>query len=172
VEVPKFPKLGLSWRYRPITLCENLWLKWGLKQSCSPHRELSNGMSHATCTQRIQGDSWLLMVRSQIDNLTFGHNLCFKYPNGSCKRILDIYVSKKFQWYNKLFNPMSFDPCNCPLKIWVSIRTPIPKVGIHLGVWGFIPSHSLAFPGTWYVILRLTIGSHLCKPLLWSRAQG
>ncbi len=54
-------------------------------------------MWHATCTQGNQGDSQLLIVESQIDNLTpslsFGHNLCFKCPNGSCKPILDIYVS-------------------------------------------------------------------------------
>ncbi len=42
---------------------------------------------------------------------------------------------------------MSFDPCNCPLKIQESIGTPTPKVGTHLGVWGFISSHSLALPG-------------------------
>jgi len=45
-------------------------------------------------TQRNQGDSWLLMVESQIDNLTldlsFNHNLCFKYPNGSCEPTLHI----------------------------------------------------------------------------------
>jgi hypothetical protein len=23
---------------------------------------------------------------------------------------------------------------------------PTPNIGVHLGVWGFIPSHSLAFP--------------------------
>jgi hypothetical protein len=44
---------------------------------------------------------------------------------------------------------MSFDPYNYPLKIWESIGTPTPKVGIHLGVWGFIPSHSFAFTGVW-----------------------
>jgi hypothetical protein len=42
---------------------------------------------------------------------------------------------------------MSFDPCHRPLKIQESIGAPIPKMGIHLGVWGFIPSHSLTFPG-------------------------
>jgi len=29
---------------------------------------------------------------------------------------------------------MGFDPYNRSLKIWESIETPIPKVGIHLGV--------------------------------------
>jgi hypothetical protein len=63
-------------------------------------------MWHATYTQVSQGDSRLLMVGSQIGTLTFdlsfGHNLCFKYPNGSCEPILDIYVLRAFQWYEKL----------------------------------------------------------------------
>jgi hypothetical protein len=103
-------------------------------------------MWHATCTQGNRGDSWLLVVRSQIGNLTsgpsFGHNLCFKCPNGSCKPILDIYVPKGFQCYKEIFDSMGFDPCNRSLKIWESIGSPTPKVGIHLGVWGFIPSFS------------------------------
>ncbi len=48
----------------------------------------------------------------------------------------DIYVPRAFQWYEELFNPMSFDPYNHPLEIRKSIGTPIPKVGAHLGVWG------------------------------------
>jgi hypothetical protein len=59
--------------------------------------------------------------------------------------------SKSFQWYNKLFNPMSFDPYNRFLKIWKCTGTPIPKVGAHLGVWRFIPSHFLALPWAWNV---------------------
>ncbi len=42
---------------------------------------------------------------------------------------------------------MGFDSCNRSLKIWESIRTPTPKMGAHLGVWGFIPSHSLTLLG-------------------------
>jgi hypothetical protein len=61
-----------------------------------------------------QGDSRLFVVGSQIGNLTFGpsfgHNLCFKYPNESCEPILDMYVPKDFQWYKELFNAMSFYP--------------------------------------------------------------
>jgi len=105
------------------------------------------------CTQGNQNDSWLLVVRRQIGNLTpdlsFGHNLCFKYPNVSCKRILNIYVPRYFQWYKEFFNPMGFDPYNCSLKIRESIRTPTLKVGAHLGVWRFIPSCSPTFPRTW-----------------------
>jgi hypothetical protein len=55
-------------------------------QSCSPGQELSNDIWHATCTQINQGNSGLLVIGSQIGSLTsnpsFGHNLCFKYPNG------------------------------------------------------------------------------------------
>ncbi len=50
---------------------------------------------------------------------------------------------------------MGFDPCNCFLKIWKSIRIPTPKVGVPLGVWGFILSHSPTLLGAWNVILGL-----------------
>jgi hypothetical protein len=169
VGVPKFPKLGFLQLWRPIPLCVDLQLRWGLKQSCIPCWDFSNGMWHATFTQGNLGNSWLLMVRSQIGNLilgpSFGHNLCFKYSNGSCEPILDIFVLRDFQWYKRFFNPMSFDPCNRPLKIQKSIRTPTPKMGAHLVVWGFIPSHFLAFPGAWNVTPGLTLGPHLCNPL-------
>jgi hypothetical protein len=157
--VPRFPKLGLSRLWRPITLCADLWLRWGLKKSFSPRQDLSNDMSHATWMQVNQGDFWLLVVGNQVGNLipglSFGHNLCFKYPNGSCKPILNIYIPRAFQWYMELFNPMSFDPCNCPLKNRKSIGTPTSKVGAHLGVWGFIPSHFSTLPGAWNVTLEL-----------------
>jgi hypothetical protein len=70
-------------------------------------------MWHATRMYVIQGDSQLLMVENQIDtltpNLSFGHNLCFKYSNGSNEPILDIYASIIFQWYKEIFNVMNFD---------------------------------------------------------------
>ncbi len=72
-----------------------------------------------------RGDYWLLMVRTQIANLTFvlsfGHNLCFKCSNGSCEPILYIYVSIAFQWYITLWrfkNPFG---------------TPTPNNGSSLG---------------------------------------
>jgi hypothetical protein len=109
------------------------------KQNCSPLWYLSNNMWHATWMQINWGDSWLLVVGSQIDNLTFGlsfgHNLCFKYPNGSWEPILDIYVSRAFQWYKELFNPMNFNPCNWPLKIQMDSHSQsgssLGSVGVH-----------------------------------------
>jgi hypothetical protein len=96
-------------------------LRWGLKKNCSLHREPSNNVSHATYTQRNRVDSQLLVVESQIANLTsgpfFGHNLCFRCPNGQCNPILEIYITRTFQWYKELLEPLSFDPCNHSLNI-------------------------------------------------------
>ncbi len=50
---------------------------------------------------------------------------------------------------------MKFDPCNYFLKIQKSIEVPTPKVGAHLGVSRFIPSHSPILSITWNVIPRL-----------------
>jgi hypothetical protein len=56
---------------------------------CSLCQDLFNGMWHVNCMQENLGDSKLLVIESQIGNLTpdssFDHNLCFKNPNGSCK---------------------------------------------------------------------------------------
>jgi hypothetical protein len=85
IKVPRFPKLRLLWLWKPIILCADLRLRWGLKKSYSPHRELFNSMLHATFTQVNQSDFLLLVVESQIGNLTpgpsLGHNLYFKYSN-------------------------------------------------------------------------------------------
>ncbi len=89
----------------------------------------------------------------QIDSwpLFLSHNLCYKYLNGSCEPILDIYVLRIFQWYKEIFNPMNFNLSNCYLKNWDSIRTPTPKMGVHLGVCGPIPSYfpTFTFLGMW-----------------------
>jgi len=133
-------------------------------------------MWHATCTQKNRGDSWLLVIESQITNLTpslsFGNNLCFKCPNESCNPILNIYISRVFQWYKEFLNLMGFDFCNRFLNVQESISNITPKMGVHLRVWGFIPSHSPTLLGAWDATLGLPLGPHLYKPLPWSRAQG
>jgi hypothetical protein len=95
-------------------------------------------MLHAICTHENRVNSRLLIVGSQIANLTpnssFGHNLCCRCPNGRCKPILDIYIPRAFQWYKKLLKPLNFDPCSCPLKIWESTGTLTPKVEFPWGV--------------------------------------
>jgi len=94
VGVLKFPNMELMQLWEPITLCADHRSRWVPKQSCNLHRKLFNGMFHVLCTPRNQGNSWLLMIGSQITNLihglSFGHNLCFRCPNGSYEPILDI----------------------------------------------------------------------------------
>ncbi len=73
----------------------------GLNQSCSPCRDLSNVESHSQFGGREEVDSRLLVVGSQIANLTpglyFAHNLGYRSPNGQCEAIFDIYASRPFQ---------------------------------------------------------------------------
>jgi len=156
---PEILIVGTPATLRAITFCAYLRLRWGLKQSCSHFWDLLNGISHATCMRENQGDSQLLMVKSQIGNLThnpfFGHNLCFKYSNWSYEPILDIYIQRDFQWYKKIIDSLSFDLCNCFLKVWKSIGTPTPKVKAPLEAWGFIHSHFSTLPGACNVIPRL-----------------
>ncbi len=100
LKLPKFSKLRFSRLWKPITFYVGFRLKWGLKQSCIPRQKLFNDMCHATCKQVNQGNSWLLMVRSQIANLTpnlsFGHNLCFKYLKSVIKTHFKHLCSKIF----------------------------------------------------------------------------
>jgi hypothetical protein len=93
--------------WTPITSCAHLQLRWGFKKKCSPRGKLSNDMWHIICTHVIQRDSQLLMVGSF--DISFGHNLCCKYSNGSWKPILNIYVLRNFQCYKKVLNPMNFE---------------------------------------------------------------
>jgi hypothetical protein len=146
--VPKSPRLKISQLCGTITSGADLWLGWGLDQSCSPCRVVSYGVLHPTCTQGNWVDSRLPVVRSQTTNLTpslfFSHILCCRCPNGSCEPILDIYVSIVFQWYKELFKARGFEPCNCSLKFRESTETPTPK---HNGSsFGSVSVHSHTLP--------------------------
>jgi hypothetical protein len=102
---------------------------------------------HVSKSGRFLNFSGEESIGSLIPDPSFGHNLCFKYPNGSCKPILNIYVPRDFQWYKEFFNPMNFNLYKCSLKIQESIESPTPKIRIHLGVCEFIPSHSPTLMG-------------------------
>jgi len=123
--VLKLSRFGLLELWACITFRLDLRLGRGLKQTCSSPWELSNGVSQFTCTHWDWVDSRLLVVGSQISNLTpgpsFDHNLCYRCPNGSCEAILDIYISRPFQRY---LNARCFDPCNHVLSFRESWRTP------------------------------------------------
>jgi hypothetical protein len=125
-------------------------------------------MSHVACTQGNWVDSQLLMVGSQTANLTpdpsFAISFTIRCPNGSCEPILNIYISIAFQWYEKLLEPLGFDPCNHSLNIWESTGTLTLNMGVPLGVWGFFPSHSFALSRHENATFELSLGLHLCKP--------
>jgi hypothetical protein len=139
--VSKLSQFGLSGFCKVITFCSDLRLGWGLKQTCRSPSELSNIVSHYTCTHQGWVDSQLLVVESQIASLTpglsFAHNLCCKCPNGSCEAIFDIYTLIYFQWCEKHLKARCFDPCNWALKshthtlILTHTHThTLPKVGL------------------------------------------
>ncbi len=145
--VPKLSQFGLPRLCEFITFCSDLLLGWSPKQICSSPWELSNGVSHSTCTHQGRVDSRLLMVGSQIADLTpgpsFCHNLCYRCANGSCKAIFNIYTSIAFQWHEERLKARCFDPYNQTLKFPEFRRTPkspfwecechphtLPKVGL------------------------------------------
>jgi len=125
--VPKLFRFGLPGFCAVITICLDLRLGWGLKQTCSSSWQLSNGVSHSTFTNQGRVDSRLLVVGSQTTNLTLGpsfcHNLCCRCPNGPCEPIFDIYISLSFQWCKERPNVRCLNPCNWTLKFRESRRT-------------------------------------------------
>ncbi len=125
--ISKLSQFGLLGLWQLIT-CSDLRSGWGLKQTCSSPWEFFNGVLHFTCTHRGRVDSRLLVVGSQIVNLTpglsFAHNLCCKCLNGSCEAIFDIYASRPFQHYKEHLKARCFDPCNWILNFQESRRTP------------------------------------------------
>jgi len=120
--------------------CE-VWSRRGLNQTCSPHRDLFNDVSHFQFGGREEVDSRLLMVGSQTASLTpgpsFAHNLGDRCPNGQCEAIFDIYASRPFQRHQENFNARCFGPCCRTPKhsgVLEDSKSPI------LGVLGFTPT--------------------------------
>jgi len=154
-------KLRLPTFWKPITSCANLWWKWSLKQSFKSCQEFSNNMLHATWTHVIQGDFWLLMVRNQIGalsvDLSFGHNLYYKYSNGSCKPIFNIYVSRTFQdirkfsiqwvWPLKLLSKNSIG--NPFRSVWAHSLTLFCTFGLHFQLAPFHAFSLVMSPRLW-----------------------
>jgi hypothetical protein len=110
----------------------------------------------------------LLNISSPINitNYFLKYWISFRCLNEQCEPILDIYVSRAFQWYKERHKPLNFDPSNRSLKFWKSTGTPSPKVGVALGTWVFTPhtpSHFLTFPGVCDVTPSFPFGSHPCN---------
>jgi hypothetical protein len=118
--VLKLSRVGLPGLWALISPGPDLRLEWGLNQSFSSPRQLSNAPSNSFCKRWEEVDSRLLVVGSQTANLTpgpsFAHNLGCRCPNGSCEAILDIYTSRPFHWYKDHPDERCFDPA---IELWV-----------------------------------------------------
>jgi hypothetical protein len=132
---------GVPWLWELITPDCQVWSRRGLNQTCSPHRDLSNDVSHSPFGGRERVDSRLFVVGSQTANLTpgpsFAHNLGDRCPNGQCEAIFDIYASRPFQWHQEHSNARCFGPCCRALNIRESRGTPNPHF---FQVLGFTPT--------------------------------
>jgi hypothetical protein len=91
---PEIVPAGLLELWTDITPDCKVRSRQGLNQSCSPHRDLSNSMSHTRIGCRKEVDSRILVVGSQIVSLTpgpsFAHNLGCRCRNDQCEAIFDI----------------------------------------------------------------------------------
>jgi len=138
---PEIVPVGLPKLWTAIAPRPKLGLGRVLNQSCTSRREFSNSMSHSQFGLREEVDSWLLVVGSRIANLTpgpsFAHNLGYRCPNGQCKAIFDIYVSRPFQRHQERFNARCFGPCCWALNIQESRWTPNLQL---FQVLGFTPT--------------------------------
>jgi hypothetical protein len=160
---PEIVPVGVPGLWELITPDCRVWLQRGLNQSCNPRQDLSNDISHSQFGSREEVDSRLLMVGSEIANLTpgpsFAHNLGDRCPNGQCKAIFDIYASRPFQWHQEHLNGRCFGPCCRTLNIRESRRTPNPPT---LEVLGFTPTLGQSGVATKthihiYIILKVNI---------------
>jgi hypothetical protein len=70
VGVPKLSQVGVPGLWELISPDCRVRSRQDLKQSCSSRRELSNVMLHSQIGHRKEVDSQLLVVESQIGNLT------------------------------------------------------------------------------------------------------
>ncbi len=109
-----------------ITLDSHIRLRRDLNQSCSPRQDLSNAVSHSQIGCREEVDSWLLVVANLTPDLSFAHNLGYKYPNDQCEAIFDNHASRPFHWHQEHLNARCFAPCCRTLNIRESQKTPTP----------------------------------------------
>jgi hypothetical protein len=109
------------------------------------------------------------MDGSQSDTLTldpsFDHNLCYKYSTGSCEPILDIMSQEIFNDIRKFSIQWVLTP---EVILW-KVETLTSKMGVCLGVHGFILLHSLAFSRVQMWLPGCILNPHLSVPLPWSR---
>jgi len=103
-------------------------------------------MFHTTYMQGNRINSRFLVVGNQIGNLIpdlfFGHNLCFRCPNGSCEPILNIYVSILFS--NDIKNFLIQWVLTFAITLWKFGSS----LGFQLPKWEFTWECDSSFPHT------------------------
>jgi len=119
---------------------------WQNKQCINNYKNISNSNLRDPSIHNWLKKFPLFSVRSKIQNSKSKIHI---------SSLLGPILIRHFQWYKECLNSMSFEPYNRLLKVQESIGTPTPKVGAHLGVCGFIPSHSPTFLGAWNVTPKL-----------------
>jgi hypothetical protein len=112
------------------------------------------------------GSGWL----PTFSGLSFPHNLCYKFPNGPCELIFDIYTFIALQWYKEHPNARCFDPCNPTLKFQESRRTtksPFRECECHLHI---LPKVGLRQTD---IVATLALGSRPKQMLakVWAKSE-
>jgi len=111
----------------------------------------------------------LFLVRSHSSSTPLYPSKCYELGNVPQLLLLPLFSTWThiwiFQGIGSVSNPLGFDPCNRSLNIQESTRTPTPNVGVTLGVWRFIPSHSLTLLGACGMTLRLPSWPATLQPL-------
>jgi hypothetical protein len=117
--------------------------------SCSPQKYLSNGVSHTSIKAYLTFFFKEFVIKNQISNLTptpsCNHNSCKSSLNEQCEGTLSIYDSRIFLWCPRGSMWCLFTFPIKTLNIHNSHTSPIPKVGVHLGIIGLHPLHFLPF---------------------------
>jgi hypothetical protein len=114
--IPKFPKLGFLWLWKPITFCTNFQLGWGLKQSYSPHQKLCNGIRNFS----IQ---WILIPK--ISLWKFGNPLRFQFskwePTWECV-VSFPHTLLHFREHEMWLSNFTFGPHLCKPLFWLQAQ--------------------------------------------------
>jgi hypothetical protein len=105
------------------------------------------------------------VVGNQIHNLipipSFDHNSCISYLNEQWEGTWGIHTSRTFQWYPKVPIWCLFTFLTKAMNIHDSRTSATPKVGVHLGVIGFI---LCTLPHLWKCVSHPNTISWPCGP--------
>ncbi len=117
MDVLKFPKLGFLQLWGPITLCEDFESFPTLCGTQPTRKEIGAILD-------FQWLGALLLAITCVLNVQMGHAIPFQ--TSTFQELTNDMRNSSTQ--------IGFDPYNHSLKIQKSMKTPIPKVGTHLGV--------------------------------------